>query len=123
MWIERRRQQHRAYWRKPAVGKDYEAFPTKTQAQDFIDLRTKFGRDKVVARHRARDVGQAATVVATPSTPGAPATLGGRTITVLAPTSATSASRAAAPRRPTVPRCPARGRRATADTAGRARAA
>lgn len=85
MWIEKRRQQHRAYWRKPADGKDYEAFPTKTEARDFIDLCEKFGRDKVVARHRARAIGQVATVVATPSTPGAPgasATLGGRTITV-----------------------------------------
>lgn len=32
MWIEKRRQQHRAYWRKPVDGKDYEAFDTKPQA-------------------------------------------------------------------------------------------
>jgi hypothetical protein len=62
MWIEKRRQQHRAYWRKRIDGKDYEAFGTKTQAQEFIDLCNKFGRDKVVARHRARGLEQAPTV-------------------------------------------------------------
>ena len=41
----------------------------------------QFGRDKVVARHRARAIGQAATGVAAPTTPGAP---GGHTITVSA---------------------------------------
>jgi len=73
MWIEKRRQQHRAYWRKRIDGKDYEAFGTKTQAQEFIDLCNKFGRDKVVARHRARGLEQAPTVVSAPTTPGVPA--------------------------------------------------
>jgi integrase len=80
MWIEKRGQQHRAYWRKPADGKDYEAFDTKTAAQDFIGLCNKFGRDKVVARHRAN--GQAATVVAPSTTPGAAGAPGGHTIAV-----------------------------------------
>jgi len=81
MWIEKRRQQHRAYWRKP-VGKDYEAFDTETQARDFIGLCDKFGRDKVVARHRARAASQAVTVVAAPTTPGVTARSGDHTITV-----------------------------------------
>ena len=76
MWYDKHRQQHRTYWRKPAGGRDYEAFPTETQARDFIALCKKFGRDKVVARHRGRASGQAATVVA------APATRGGHTIAV-----------------------------------------
>jgi hypothetical protein len=71
MWIEKRRQQHRAYWRKPVDGKDYEAFGTETQARDFIGLCTKFGRDKVVARHRARALEQAPTMVSAPATQGA----------------------------------------------------
>ena len=71
MWIEKRRQQHRAYWRKPSDGKDYEAFRTETQARDFIGLCNKLGRDRVVARHRARAVGQASTMVSAPATQGA----------------------------------------------------
>jgi hypothetical protein len=71
MWIEKRRQQHRAYWRKPADGKEYEAFPTKAEARAFIDLCDKFGRDKVVSRHRARGLEQAPTVVSAPATQGA----------------------------------------------------
>ena len=38
MWIEKRGQQHRASWRKPVDGKDYEVFPTKARARAFIAL-------------------------------------------------------------------------------------
>jgi hypothetical protein len=81
MWIETRRQQHRAYWRKQSDGKDYEAFRTETQTRDFIALCDKFGRDKVVGRHRARAAGEAATVVAAPGghTTGVPALAAGLT--------------------------------------------
>jgi integrase len=68
MWIEKRRRQHRVYWRKPADGKDYEAFGTKEQAQEFIGLCDKFGRDKVVARHRTPALEQAPTMVSAPAT-------------------------------------------------------
>ena len=54
MWYEMRRQQHRAYWRTEPVGRDYEVFPTEAQARAFIAVGKEFGRDKVVARHRAR---------------------------------------------------------------------
>jgi len=54
MWYEMRRRQHRVYWRKQTGGRDFEVFPTEAQARTFIALGKKFGRDKVVARHRAR---------------------------------------------------------------------
>jgi hypothetical protein len=70
MWIDRPREQHRAYRRNRSRAKTYDAFDTKTRARDFIDLCNEFGRDKVVARHRARAVGQAASVVAAPTPAG-----------------------------------------------------
>ena len=57
MWYEMRRQQHRAYWRKPSGGRDYEVFPTKSDVRAFIALGEKFGSSQVVARHRARAAG------------------------------------------------------------------
>jgi hypothetical protein len=68
MCYEIRRQQHRVYWRKATSGRDYEAFPTKDQAQAFIAVCKNFGRDKVVDRHLARAIGQAPTVVSAPAT-------------------------------------------------------
>ena len=67
-WYEIRCQQHRVYWRKATSGRDYEAFPSKDQAQAFIAVCTKFGRDKVVDRHLARAIGQAPTLVSAPAT-------------------------------------------------------
>ena len=64
MWYEMRRQQHRAYWRTEPVGRDYEVFPTEAQARAFIAVGKEFGRDKVVARHRARDAAAPTAVAA-----------------------------------------------------------
>ena len=64
MWYEMRRQQHRAYWRTEPVGREYEAFPTEAQARAFIAVGKEFGRDKVVARHRARDAAAPTAVAA-----------------------------------------------------------
>jgi hypothetical protein len=62
-WIEKRRQQHRVYWPKAINGRHYEPFTTEAQARAFVALCKQFGRDKVVARHRARGLGQAPTVL------------------------------------------------------------
>ena len=70
MWHEKRGQQHRAYWRKQTGGKDYEVFPTESQARAFIALGRQFGRDKIVARHRARAASATtATAVCASTTP------------------------------------------------------
>jgi len=71
MWIEQRHQQHRVNWPEAPSGRDYEPFPTEAQARAFVALCKKFGRDKVVARHRARGLGQAPTKVSAPASQGA----------------------------------------------------
>ena len=52
MWHEKRRQQHRVYWRL-AGGRDYDAFPTRRKLRRFIAQCKKLGRDVMVTAYRA----------------------------------------------------------------------
>ena len=74
MWIEKRGQQQRVYWRKTGGGKDYEPFATDADARAFIALCKQHGQDRVVDAHRARasQAPDAAAQVAAP----APAPIG-----------------------------------------------
>ncbi|MEP7192882.1 MAG: site-specific integrase [Actinomycetota bacterium] len=69
MWHEKRDQQHRAYWRKPGGGRDYEPFSTELEVRTFISLCKRYGRAQVVARHRARASDASVTMVSAPASP------------------------------------------------------
>jgi len=97
MWYEKRRQQHRVYWRL-AGGRDYEAFPTEEEARRFIAQCKKLGRDVMVTAYRAAQFDPAGpTAIGLPASPAT--TVPARpTDATIAPTPLAQPDHTAAPR-------------------------
>lgn len=68
MWHEKRRQQHRAHWRKPdSQDRDYETITTELEVRTLIGLGKQYGREQVAARGRARTSGAPMTMAYGPT--------------------------------------------------------